>query len=108
MYTENELNILEVKELIHKQQFIKQLNAVIIANIPNIKNITYDIFRINQEFIYEYLVVTYSNDSIDVRNCSMDSLSAILKELSKLLDGGYYDEVEWYKQLKQDLSCADF
>ena len=42
----------------------------------------------------EYLVVTYDGGAIGVRSCNCDSFTAIFEELTKMLDGGYYDEVQ--------------
>ncbi|MCQ2076742.1 MAG: hypothetical protein MJZ20_06895 [Bacteroidaceae bacterium] len=46
----------------------------------------------------EYLVVTYFGGAIAARTCNINSHSAILRELSNMLDGGYYDEVKDYQK----------
>ena len=48
----------------------------------------------NQVYYQEYLVVTYDGGAIGVRSCNGNSFTAIFEELTKMLDGGYYDEVQ--------------
>lgn len=49
---------------------------------------------------YEYIVVTFRGGNISVRNVYADSLNLMINELAKLLNGGYYDEVDAYNALK--------
>ena len=59
-----------------------------------------DVFVTEDGTRHDYIVVKYIGGAIAVRNCAMNSLSLNLKEAAKLLNGGYYSEVEKYKELK--------
>ena len=67
-----------------------------------IKKIEYRVFKCDhhtddfgdQVHYQEYLVITYDGGAIGVRNCNGDSFTAISEELTKMLDGGYYNEVQ--------------
>jgi len=71
----------------------------IVALKEHIHRIFIDRFTINNQE-YEYIVVEYVNGVITVRNAAFNSFIANLSELSQLLYGGYYKEVEQYKKLK--------
>ena len=77
-----------------------KIGAVIAEHIFNINKIELDVFKSDRNIEYEYIVVTFKGGSISVRNASYNSLTTNIRELGKLLDGGYYKEVEEYKKLK--------
>lgn len=86
----------------NKVKFINDLNKIIPNYKTSIKKIEYKVFRCdnfkeefgNQIYYQEYLVVTYDGGAISVRCCNGNSFTAIFEELTKMLDGGYYDEVQ--------------
>lgn len=70
------------------------------------KAITESLFRIRSIYLdevlgQEYIVVRFVGGAISVRKATYNSLTANIVELGKLLNGGYYDEVEDYKELKK-------
>ena len=86
----------------NKVKFINDLNKVIPTYKTGIEKIEYKVFKCdnfkeefgNQVYYQEYLVVTYDGGAIGVRCCNGNSFTAIFEELTKMLDGGYYDEVQ--------------
>ena len=86
----------------NKVKFINDLNKVIPNYKTGIKKIEYRVFKCdhykdefgNQVYYQEYLVITYDGSAIGVRCCNGNSFTAIFEELAKMLDGGYYDEVQ--------------
>ena len=86
----------------NKVKFVNDLNKVIPIYKTGIKKIEYKVFKCShhtEEFgdqvhYQEYLVITYDVGAIGVRNCTGDPFTAIFEELAKMLDGGYYDEVQ--------------
>lgn len=95
----NEDRTFELNCLKDKKQFVEDLGKVISKHLFGIEKLDYDVFEING-YIYEYLVVTYRGGAIATRNCRGNSLSAVFEEISKLLDGGYYEEVNDYRNAK--------
>lgn len=63
------------------------------------KNIYLDIFEKDGEEHF-YIVVVFFGGGMSVRNANMNSLTANIRELSKMLDGSYYEEVKYYLSLK--------
>lgn len=55
----------------------------------------------NHTYYQEYLVVTFSGGAKSVRNANANSNTANFREIGKLLDGGYYTEVEAYNRLEE-------
>lgn len=78
-----------------KFMFFK-IGKVIAESFPNIKSIYLD-----EVLGREYIVVHFVGGAISVRNVTYNSLPANIVELGKLLNGGYYAEVENYIELKK-------
>ena len=78
-----------------KFMFFK-IGKVIAESFPNIRSIYLD-----EVLGREYIVVHFVGGAISVRNATYNSLPANIAELGKLLNGGYYDEVEGYIELKK-------
>ena len=52
----------------------------------------------NGRYLTEYLKVNYRGGAYAVRNATGNSMSANLREIAKLVDGGYYQELDDYKK----------
>ena len=76
------------------------IGLAIAEAIPNIADIHLDVFETEDEK-HTYIVVEFICGAISVRNARGNSITANIEELSKMLNGGYYDEVEYYKNLKE-------
>ena len=88
-------NTLEEKKIV-----FDEMGRAISKALPGIISIELDIFKTEHEKTYEYIVVTFKGGAISVRNASINSMSANLYEISQLVNGGYYNEVEAYQNLK--------
>jgi formylmethanofuran dehydrogenase subunit E len=73
-----------------------RIGKVIAESFPKIRSIYLD-----EVLDQEYIVVRFVGGAISVRNATNNSLTANIAELGKLLNCGYYDEVEHYKKLKK-------
>lgn len=73
-----------------------EIGKVILKNIPGYEKIFLE--RIGDE---EFIVIQFEGGGISVRNATGNSTVANIAELAKLLNGGYYDEVEYYKKQKE-------
>ena len=51
-----------------------------------------------EHYLREYVIMQYLGGAIAPRNVTGNSLALIMKEIGGLTCGGYYDEVEEYKQ----------
>lgn len=79
--------------------------------IPEVERVDYVVhLHSNGQWIDERVVITYRGGAIGVRNCSGTSCVGIFTEIAKLLDGGYYDEVERFKDIlsSPDWVMADY
>lgn len=73
-----------------------------VSVIPQIEHVEYVVHvHKTHEWDEEHLVVTYKGGAQAVRNCGGTSCAGIFAEIAKLLDGGYYDEVEHFNHLMQ-------
>lgn len=81
------------------ETFAKICECIIALKCKSIRRIFIDKFTIDKQE-HEYIVVEHVSGSIFVRNVVINSFNANLYELSQLLYGGYYPEVEQYEKLK--------
>lgn len=106
MTTEERINMLK-----EKKAFIDALNMAfqVRPRKQSVRSVAYEVFskEINNEFVtdylylQEYLVVTFDGGGISVCSANGNSNTANFRELGKLLDGGYYDEVELYNTMEE-------
>lgn len=83
-----------------KIKFVEELNNTLTKYIHNVESIKYEFYN-NGNGYYEYLVINYKGGAKAVRNCTGNSLSSILNEIVRLIDGGYYDELDYYNSVKE-------
>lgn len=87
------------KELLSKKLFVEYLSEALVKNaIPCIQEVNYEVLSKDSGYV-EFIIVTYKGGAIAVRNSTHNSKQAIFREIGKLLDGGYYTEVPYYKSL---------
>ena len=91
----------------NKIKFVEELNTLIPRYIDNVESVEYVVFRREHvsRFSQEYLVIHYIGGGKTVCSCNGNSFSAILEELAKYLDHGYYGELENYSYYE---ACADW
>jgi hypothetical protein len=99
---------MELKEKIEMYQEKKNFVAAVSKAFESLRHssvekITYEIFTkdINGEpYFKEWLVVHFNGGAISVRTCTGNSNSANFREIGKLVDGGYYNEVDSYENME--------
>lgn len=92
-----------------KKLFIDSISKVfkIKALNSNVKKVEYEVYsrtsRMDEESTYysEFIIVTFTSGAISVRNVSGTSNNGIFVEIGKLINGGYYDEVDYYNKVKE-------
>ena len=99
----------KIKMFKEKKAFVDAINTAfqVEPRKHSVQSVAYEVFskEINNEFVtnhlyfQEYLVVTFDGGGVSVRNANGNSYTANFREIGKLIDGGYYDEVEFYRSL---------
>lgn len=84
--------------LIMKKDFIERVSYAVSGRCGSIMNVAYEAFENETGAIEEILKVTYLGGAIAIRCQNMNSHSAMLRDLGRLADGGYYEEVKFYKE----------
>ena len=49
----------------------------------------------------EFIVLTWSNGAISTANNNMNSLSATARNVARMLDGGVYENLEFYEEVME-------
>jgi hypothetical protein len=75
-------------------------------------SVKYEVYKkeINEETTYfvEYIVVNFTGGGKSVRNVNGNSHTANFREIGKLVDGGYYDEIKDYEiMLERDFTKVE-
>lgn len=47
----------------------------------------------------EFIVLTWENGAISTANNNMNSLSATARNIARMLDGGVYENIDFYKKI---------
>lgn len=92
--------VLLTDEIKEKISFVRSIGNAIGKYRVCVESLDYDVFFDKDGMRREYLVVTYKGGAIAARNCRGNSLFAIFEEITHLFNGGYYDEVSTYQNLK--------
>lgn len=86
--------------LCRKLQMVKALSKVYSEAISNVVSLDYVLFLDKDgELVEEYLLVNFVGGGFVARNCYINSCSAVAEEAARYLNGGYYKEVDDYKNL---------
>ena len=92
----------EIIEYRQKKAFVKRLGEVCKDFDLRVLKSELDVFFDSKGCLREFMVVTYKGGAIAVRDCAINSNLANLCEFTKLMHGGYYEEVQPYKDLKEE------
>lgn len=96
-----------------KQRFINNLNTALTdpVLVPNIREAAYEVYskQISEDTVnyLEFLVVTFVSGAVSVRAVTGNSNNANYEELGKLLNGGYYDEVDFYNSVRANYTVVN-
>ena len=86
-----------------KQAFVKEMGETLSQYIGHIASCEYKVFKNTKQGFYdEYLVIHFVGGGWLARRCNWNSCLAILQELAKYIEGGYYEEVDDIKALEND------
>lgn len=89
-----------------KKFFINNISKVFeLDSKSNVEKVGYEVYSKaapdGDIWYTEFAVVTFVGGGKSVRNISGNSNNANFREIAKLIDGGYYDELEFYKRAKE-------
>lgn len=95
----------KIKMYKRKKAFITKLSEALVISSTSVMSVDYEVYQkeLDQDNAYfvEYIIVTFTGGAISVRSTNGNSDSANFKEIAKLIDGGYYDEVRFYNTLTE-------
>ena len=91
----------KIKMYAKKKQFVDSLSAVY-SNRFSVENIKYEVYKNKFKdiiFFEEWIVVTFEGGAISTRRVTGNSDQTNGEEIARLIKGGYYDEVQEYREL---------
>ena len=97
-----------------KKRFIDHISKVFEDEslMSNVTKVEYEVYSKlspdgNNTWYTEFAVVTFTGGGKSVRIISGNSNNANFREIGKLIDGGYYDEVEFYNNVKESSTFVE-
>lgn len=89
-------------ELQNKKKFVADISKVFVkqTRYTSVEDIKYDVI-VTDNYIEEFVVVTYFGGAIAAARSTGNSLTAIFRTIGGLLDGGNYDGNQYYTYLKE-------
>jgi hypothetical protein len=97
-----------------KKQFINHISKVFEDEylMSNVERVDYEVYSKlspdgHDTWYTEFAVVTFVGGGKSVRVISGNSNNTNFREIGKLIDGGYYDEVEYYEKVKENSTLVE-
>ena len=101
-----------------KKMFVEKINSAFTEYLHEdhseplggFLDIKYEVYKIctpTGNYIKEYIIMTYKGGAIAARTVTANSLPATLSDIVRLLYGGYYDEVDAYKECIKRAEVGD-
>ena len=89
-----------------KKAFIDNISKALELSNTTVMRVDYEVYsKYNPEYdathYAEFAVVTFVGGGKSVRVISGNSNNTNFQEIGKLINGGYYDELEFYKRVKE-------
>ena len=97
------INDFQKECLLLKKQFVDKISRAIMFDCGQVASVRYEAWVSEKDSEpQEFVIITFYGGAISVRNVHMNSHSAILREIGRLVDGGYYEEVKYYNSLHKN------
>lgn len=87
-------------DFVGKKAMVKDL-AEIYKRIKysDIADIELKKYRRSKYTTCEFVLLTWTNGGISTANNAMNSLGATARNVARMIDGGVYENLEWYKEV---------
>jgi hypothetical protein len=89
-----------------KKTFINNISRAFELSESTVMSVGYEVYRKeispDDTYFMEYLVITFVGGAKIVRIANGNSDAANFREIGKLIDGGYYDEVDFYETILEN------
>lgn len=91
-----------VKELQKKHNLVRDLEDTICLWFPKIKWIEHFAYqKIGSKDVEEFIVLEWDSGGRSYANNNCNSLSATARNVMRMLDGGVYENVEYYEEIME-------
>ena len=78
------------------------VGEAIALTVPNVKKCFMDVIGAGGGDEIRFIVIEFHGGAISVHNADANSQSANIKDVAQMINGGYYQEVQYYEQLKRE------
>ena len=89
-----------VKELQKKHNLVRDLESPICLWFPQIKWIEHFAYqKVGSKDVEEFIVLEWASGGQSMANNNCNSLSATARNVTRMLDGGVYENMDLYKRI---------
>lgn len=87
-------------ECVAKKSLVDKLNEVFYGFFSDIEEIKYHLYEeIETGRVEEFITLTFTGGGTCYSNNNINSLSATARNICNMLDGGVYQNIDFYKEL---------
>ena len=90
-----------------KKCFIDTISKAFKLSETGVAKVDYEVYSkynpvYDTTYYAEFIVVTFAGGGKSVRTATGNSNTANFNEIAKLIEGGYYDELEYYNDIRNN------
>lgn len=83
-----------------KRDLVRDLDNTLAPYFPDIKWISYFAYqKIGKEHLEEFIVLEWTSGGKSYANNNCNSLSATARNVTRMLDGGVYENIDYYESI---------
>lgn len=87
-----------VKELQKKHDLVQAMDDVVAIYFPDVRWVEHFAYqKIGTSHIEEFIVLEWTSGGQSMANNNANSLSATARNVTRMLDGGVYENMDYYK-----------
>lgn len=99
----------ETKQMLRRKIEFVEVAEEALVMLPAVESVNYEVYvNSEKDYVEEFLRFNYHGGNYCVRNCSGNSKAAILQEMGRLANGGFYDDERFYLRISTDPEYVNF
>ena len=91
-----------VKELQKKRNLVEAMDSVMVIFFPDVRCVEYFAYqKVGSKDVEEFIILEWTSGGRSYANNSCNSLSATARNVTRMLDGGVYENIEYYQEIME-------
>ena len=91
-----------IKELQKKHDLVQAMDDVVAIYFPDVRWMEYFAYqKVGSKDVEEFIILEWDSGGRSYANNSCNSLSATARNVTRMLDGGVYENIEYYQEIME-------